>query len=66
MQVSTRSEDYVIDTFKLWDHIGPYLRDVFKDPTKKKVFFKMREFFFFFYRIPRRNYCNMITFNVSR
>ncbi|CAA7018386.1 unnamed protein product [Microthlaspi erraticum] len=37
MQISTRSEDFVIDTFKLWDHIGPYLREFFKDPTKKKV-----------------------------
>lgn len=37
MQISTRSEDFVVDTFKLWDYIGPYLREFFKDPTKKKV-----------------------------
>lgn len=37
MQISTRSEDYVIDTLKLRVHIGPYLREVFKDPKKKKV-----------------------------
>uniref|UniRef100_A0A1J3HPW1 Exosome component 10 n=1 Tax=Noccaea caerulescens TaxID=107243 RepID=A0A1J3HPW1_NOCCA len=37
MQISTRYEDFVVDTFKLWDHIGPYLREFFKDPTKKKV-----------------------------
>ncbi|ESQ29814.1 hypothetical protein EUTSA_v100233391mg, partial [Eutrema salsugineum] len=37
MQISTRSEDYIVDTFKLWDHIGTYLRDIFKDPNKKKV-----------------------------
>lgn len=37
MQISTRTEDFVIDTLKLRIHIGPYLREVFKDPTKKKV-----------------------------
>ncbi|XP_010515278.1 PREDICTED: protein RRP6-like 1 isoform X2 [Camelina sativa] len=37
MQISTRTEDYIVDTFKLWDHIGPYLRELFKDPKKKKV-----------------------------
>ncbi|XP_009119393.1 protein RRP6-like 1 isoform X2 [Brassica rapa] len=37
MQISTRTEDYIVDTFKLWDHIGTYLRDIFKDPKKKKV-----------------------------
>ncbi|KFK35633.1 hypothetical protein AALP_AA4G016400 [Arabis alpina] len=37
MQISTRTEDYIVDTFKLWDHIGPYLREFFKDPKKKKV-----------------------------
>ena len=37
MQISTRTEDFVVDTFKLRVHIGPYLREVFKDPTKKKV-----------------------------
>ncbi|KAL2503188.1 Polynucleotidyl transferase [Forsythia ovata] len=37
MQISTRTEDFVIDTLKLRIHIGPYLREVFKDPTKRKV-----------------------------
>ncbi|PIN04553.1 Ribonuclease D [Handroanthus impetiginosus] len=37
MQISTRTEDFVIDTLKLRVHIGPYLREVFKDPTKRKV-----------------------------
>ncbi|XP_027350954.1 protein RRP6-like 2 isoform X2 [Abrus precatorius] len=37
MQISTRTEDFVIDTLKLHVHVGPYLREVFKDPTKKKV-----------------------------
>ncbi|XP_073149727.1 LOW QUALITY PROTEIN: protein RRP6-like 2 [Henckelia pumila] len=37
MQISTRTEDFVIDTLKLRVHIGPYLRPLFKDPTKRKV-----------------------------
>ncbi|XP_055807561.1 protein RRP6-like 2 [Solanum dulcamara] len=37
MQISTRTEDFVVDTLKLRVHIGPYLRDVFKDHKKKKV-----------------------------
>ncbi|KAJ6810603.1 protein RRP6-like 2 [Iris pallida] len=37
MQISTRSEDFIIDTLKLRVHIGPYLREVFKDPSKRKV-----------------------------
>ncbi|KAK4759023.1 hypothetical protein SAY87_020324 [Trapa incisa] len=37
MQISTRSEDFVVDALKLRIHIGPYLREVFKDPAKKKV-----------------------------
>ncbi|KAL3644130.1 hypothetical protein CASFOL_012062 [Castilleja foliolosa] len=37
MQISTRTEDFIIDTLKLRVHIGPYLREVFKDPTKRKV-----------------------------
>ncbi|KAF2587583.1 hypothetical protein F2Q70_00036171 [Brassica cretica] len=41
MQISTRTEDYIVDTFKLWDHVGTYLRDIFKDPKKKKVSSKM-------------------------
>ncbi|XP_050235481.1 protein RRP6-like 2 [Mercurialis annua] len=37
MQISTRTEDFIIDTLKLRIHVGPYLREVFKDPTKRKV-----------------------------
>ena len=37
MQISTRTEDFVVDTLKLRIHIGPHLREVFKDPTKKKA-----------------------------
>ncbi|XP_062113570.1 protein RRP6-like 2 [Humulus lupulus] len=37
IQISTRTEDFVIDALKLRIHIGPYLREVFKDPTKRKV-----------------------------
>ncbi|KAF6174765.1 hypothetical protein GIB67_031289 [Kingdonia uniflora] len=37
MQISTRTEDFAVDTLKLRVHIGPYLRDLFKDPSKKKV-----------------------------
>ncbi|KAK7315522.1 hypothetical protein VNO77_34072 [Canavalia gladiata] len=37
MQISTRTEDFIVDTLKLRIHIGPYLREVFKDPAKKKV-----------------------------
>ncbi|KAK1384702.1 HRDC domain-containing protein [Heracleum sosnowskyi] len=37
MQISTRTEDFVVDTLKLRVQIGPYLREVFKDPSKKKV-----------------------------
>ncbi|XP_071727871.1 protein RRP6-like 1 [Rutidosis leptorrhynchoides] len=37
MQISTRTEYFIVDTLKLRVQIGPYLRDVFKDPTKRKV-----------------------------
>ncbi|KAL8210420.1 hypothetical protein R6Q57_004857 [Mikania cordata] len=37
MQISTREEDFIVDTLKLRVQIGPYLREVFKDPTKRKV-----------------------------
>ncbi|KAL5708749.1 Protein RRP6-like 2 [Ranunculus cassubicifolius] len=37
MQISTRQEDYIVDTLKLRIHVGPHLREVFKDPYKKKV-----------------------------
>ncbi|XP_076896199.1 protein RRP6-like 2 [Bidens hawaiensis] len=37
MQISTRTEDFIVDTLKLRAQIGPYLREVFKDPTRRKV-----------------------------
>lgn len=37
MQISTRTEDFVVDTLKLRNYIGPHLRELFKDPSKKKV-----------------------------
>ncbi|KAG5028558.1 hypothetical protein JHK87_012072 [Glycine soja] len=37
MQISTRTEDFIVDTLKLHSSIGPYLREVFKDPSKRKV-----------------------------
>ncbi|KAF4397113.1 hypothetical protein G4B88_008959 [Cannabis sativa] len=37
IQISTRTEDFVIDALKLRTRIGPYLREAFKDPTKRKV-----------------------------
>ncbi|XP_074319090.1 protein RRP6-like 2 [Silene latifolia] len=37
MQISTRTEDFVVDTLKLHHSIGPYLRGVFLDPKKRKV-----------------------------
>ncbi|CAN4110182.1 unnamed protein product [Withania somnifera] len=37
MQISTRTEDFVVDTLKLRVHIGPHLRDIFKDHSKIKV-----------------------------
>nr|XP_010932653.1 protein RRP6-like 2 isoform X1 [Elaeis guineensis] len=37
MQISTRTEDFVLDTLKLRIHVGPYLREIFKDPSKRKV-----------------------------
>lgn len=37
MQISTRTEDFIVDTLKLRIHVGPYLREVFKDPLKRKV-----------------------------
>jgi exosome complex exonuclease RRP6 len=37
MQISTRTEDFIVDTLKLRKYLGDYLREIFKDPTKKKV-----------------------------
>ncbi|KAK7328502.1 hypothetical protein VNO77_22611 [Canavalia gladiata] len=37
MQISTRTEDFVIDTLKVQNHVRLYPREIFKDPTQKKV-----------------------------
>uniref|UniRef100_A0A0D9VPR4 HRDC domain-containing protein n=1 Tax=Leersia perrieri TaxID=77586 RepID=A0A0D9VPR4_9ORYZ len=37
MQISTRTEDFIVDTLKLRIYIGLYLKEHFKDPTKRKV-----------------------------
>jgi len=37
MQISTRTADFVVDTLKLHASVGPYLREAFKDPKKRKV-----------------------------
>ncbi|CAL4916871.1 unnamed protein product [Urochloa decumbens] len=37
MQISTRTEDFIVDTLKLRKYLGDYLRDFFKDPAKRKV-----------------------------
>ncbi|CAN6318355.1 unnamed protein product [Urochloa humidicola] len=37
MQISTRTEDFIVDTLKLRKYLGDYLREFFKDPTKRKV-----------------------------
>ncbi|PWZ37659.1 Protein RRP6-like 2 [Zea mays] len=37
MQISTRTEDFIVDTLKLRLYIGLYLQEPFKDPTKRKV-----------------------------
>ncbi|XP_066388730.1 protein RRP6-like 1 [Miscanthus floridulus] len=37
MQISTRTEDFIVDTLKLRIYIGLYLQEPFKDPTKRKI-----------------------------
>lgn len=37
IQISTRTEDFIIDALKLRIQIGPFLREVFRDPSKRKV-----------------------------
>ncbi|EFJ27175.1 hypothetical protein SELMODRAFT_95804, partial [Selaginella moellendorffii] len=37
MQVSTRSQDFIVDTLVLRSHIGPVLRSVFANPSIRKV-----------------------------
>lgn len=38
MQVSTRSEDFIVDTLALRSYISPCLKDIFADARIKKVF----------------------------
>lgn len=47
MQISSRTEDFIVDTLKLRDHVGKHLREVFMDPTKKKVRFLQLKFLLF-------------------
>ncbi|PRQ38785.1 putative ribonuclease H-like domain-containing protein [Rosa chinensis] len=47
MQISTSTEDFIVDTLKLRIHIGPYLREVFKDPPKRKVMHGGRDIVWF-------------------
>ena len=37
MQISTRTEDFIVDTLKLREHLGPSLQFVFDDPKITKV-----------------------------
>jgi hypothetical protein len=37
MQISTRTEDFIVDTLKLRNYLGEYLREPFQDATKRKV-----------------------------
>lgn len=37
MQISTRREDFVVDTLKLREHIGDYLGEFFREASKRKV-----------------------------
>ncbi|KAK1649926.1 hypothetical protein QYE76_067731 [Lolium multiflorum] len=39
MQISTRTEDFIVDTLKLRKYLGERLREAFQDPTKKKVMY---------------------------
>ena len=32
MQISDRHSDYIVDIFKLWEHVGPVLAPIFADP----------------------------------
>jgi len=38
MQISTRSEDFIVDTLALRSHISPCLKDIFADVRIRKVF----------------------------
>lgn len=37
MQISSRTRDFIVDTLKLRNLIGPYLREIFANPQIKKV-----------------------------
>jgi hypothetical protein len=49
MQISTRTEDFIVDTLKLHNYLGENLREVFQDPTKKKVDLVFVIYFFFLF-----------------
>ncbi|GJN20706.1 hypothetical protein PR202_gb08114 [Eleusine coracana subsp. coracana] len=37
MQISTRTEDFIVDTLKLRKYLGDHLREIFRDATKRKA-----------------------------
>ena len=37
MQISTRSEDFIVDTLALRGNVGPCLKEIFADPSIRKV-----------------------------
>ena len=47
MQISTRTEDFIVDTLKLRKYLGDYLREFFRDPTKRKVQYSLFTFAFY-------------------
>ena len=59
MQISTRTEDFIVDTLKLHAHIGPYLRDIFQDPNKRKVMHGADKDILWLQRDFRIYVCNM-------
>nr|GEV69022.1 protein RRP6-like 2 [Tanacetum cinerariifolium] len=59
MKISTRTEDFIVDTLKNYAHIGPYLRDIFQDPTKQKVMHGAEKGIFWLRRDFRIYVCNM-------
>ncbi|XP_044982661.1 protein RRP6-like 1 [Hordeum vulgare subsp. vulgare] len=59
MQISTRSEDFIIDTLKLRIYIGSYLKEIFKDPTKRKVMHGADRDIMWFQRDFRVYVCNL-------
>jgi ribonuclease D len=59
MQISTRTEDFIVDTLKLRKYLGERLREAFQDPTKKKVLLALSVILFFLLFIP------IIQFSIS-